>query len=168
MHADRVEAIPPKLYGGTERVISWLTDELVALGHEVVLYASGVSQTSAQLDRCRLYLRLPPESASPRRHPPPGESASPRPLETLPEKPEPRGALDEPLRHTLARPEPPRKAGLPAFLRSSWTALQVLFVQSPAQTTCPLRLQKRLRRGQKLRPQTQPLQGDPEDDLNSA
>jgi hypothetical protein len=33
--APLTEAIPPKLYGGTERVISWLTDELVALGHEV-------------------------------------------------------------------------------------------------------------------------------------
>ena len=31
------EAIPPKLYGGTERVISWLTEELIALGHEVTL-----------------------------------------------------------------------------------------------------------------------------------
>jgi glycosyltransferase involved in cell wall biosynthesis len=44
------EAIPPKLYGGTERVISWLTDELVALGQHVVLFASGDSQTSAQLE----------------------------------------------------------------------------------------------------------------------
>jgi glycosyltransferase involved in cell wall biosynthesis len=40
------------LYGGTERVISWLTDELVALGHEVVLFASGDSQTSAKLQAC--------------------------------------------------------------------------------------------------------------------
>ena len=39
--APLTEAIPPELYGGTERVISWLTDELVALGHEVVLFASG-------------------------------------------------------------------------------------------------------------------------------
>ena len=50
--APLTEAIPPKLYGGTERVISWLTDELVALGHEVVLFASGDSQTSAQLEAC--------------------------------------------------------------------------------------------------------------------
>ena len=35
------EAVPPKLYGGTERVISWLTEELVALGHKVTLFASG-------------------------------------------------------------------------------------------------------------------------------
>jgi glycosyltransferase involved in cell wall biosynthesis len=46
------EAIPPKLYGGTERVISWLADELVALGHDVVLFASGDSQTSANLEAC--------------------------------------------------------------------------------------------------------------------
>src|SRR6516162_7806652 len=50
--APLTEAIPPKLYGGTERVISWLTDELVALGHEVVLFASGDSQTSAKLQAC--------------------------------------------------------------------------------------------------------------------
>src|SRR5262249_38821958 len=50
--APLTEAIPPKLYGGTERVISWLADELVALGHEVVLFASGDSQTSANLEAC--------------------------------------------------------------------------------------------------------------------
>lgn len=33
--APLTEAIPPKLYGGTERVVSWLTEELIALGHEV-------------------------------------------------------------------------------------------------------------------------------------
>jgi hypothetical protein len=49
--APLTEAIPPKLYGGTERVISWLTDELVTLGHEVVLFASGDSQTSAHFTR---------------------------------------------------------------------------------------------------------------------
>jgi glycosyltransferase involved in cell wall biosynthesis len=47
--APLTEAIPPKLYGGTERVIHWLTEELVALGHEVTLFASGDSRTSAQL-----------------------------------------------------------------------------------------------------------------------
>jgi glycosyltransferase involved in cell wall biosynthesis len=47
--APLTEAIPPKLYGGTERVISWLTEELVALGHEVTLFASGDSQTTASL-----------------------------------------------------------------------------------------------------------------------
>ena len=50
--APLTEAIPPKLYGGTERVISWLADELVALGHEVVLFASGDSQTSANIEAC--------------------------------------------------------------------------------------------------------------------
>ena len=43
------EAVPPKLYGGTERVIHWLTEELVALGHDVTLFASGDSLTSAKL-----------------------------------------------------------------------------------------------------------------------
>jgi glycosyltransferase involved in cell wall biosynthesis len=43
------EAVPPILYGGTERVVSWLTEELVALGHEVTLFASGDSKTSATL-----------------------------------------------------------------------------------------------------------------------
>jgi len=43
------EAVPPKLYGGTERVISWLTEELVSLGHDVTLFASGDSVTSATL-----------------------------------------------------------------------------------------------------------------------
>jgi len=43
------EAVPPQLYGGTERVISWLTEELVGLGHDVTLFASGDSRTSAQL-----------------------------------------------------------------------------------------------------------------------
>jgi len=44
------EAVPPKLYGGTERVISWLTEELVALGHKVTLFASGDSVTNARLE----------------------------------------------------------------------------------------------------------------------
>jgi glycosyltransferase involved in cell wall biosynthesis len=48
--APLTEAIPPKLYGGTERVVSWLTEELIALGHEVTLYASGDSETSARLE----------------------------------------------------------------------------------------------------------------------
>ena len=44
------EAVPPKLYGGTERVVSNLTEELVALGHDVTLFASGDSVTSARLE----------------------------------------------------------------------------------------------------------------------
>jgi hypothetical protein len=58
--APLTEAIPPKLYGGTERVISWLADELVALGHDVVLFASGDSQTSANLEACWLMRRIRP------------------------------------------------------------------------------------------------------------
>jgi glycosyltransferase involved in cell wall biosynthesis len=50
--APLTEAIPPKLYGGTERVVHWLVEELVALGHDVTLFASGDSQTSAKLQDC--------------------------------------------------------------------------------------------------------------------
>ncbi len=48
--APLTEAIPPKLYGGTERVVSWLTEELVELGHDVTLFASGDSATKAKLE----------------------------------------------------------------------------------------------------------------------
>ena len=47
--APLAESVPPKLYGGTERVISWLIEELVRLGHDVTLFASGDSATSAKL-----------------------------------------------------------------------------------------------------------------------
>jgi glycosyltransferase involved in cell wall biosynthesis len=47
--APLAEAVPPKLYGGTERVVSYLTEELVAMGHDVTLFASGDSKTSAEL-----------------------------------------------------------------------------------------------------------------------
>jgi glycosyltransferase involved in cell wall biosynthesis len=43
------ESVPPKLYGGTERVVSYLTEELVRQGHDVTLFASGDSVTSAKL-----------------------------------------------------------------------------------------------------------------------
>jgi glycosyltransferase involved in cell wall biosynthesis len=43
------ESVPPRRYGGTERVVHWLTEELVALGHEVTLFATGDSTTSAAL-----------------------------------------------------------------------------------------------------------------------
>ena len=46
------ESVPPARYGGTERVVSWLTEELEALGHEVTLFASGDSHTSAELVPC--------------------------------------------------------------------------------------------------------------------
>jgi len=44
-----MEAVPPKFYGGTERVVAYLTDALVAMGHEVTLFASGDSLTTATL-----------------------------------------------------------------------------------------------------------------------
>ena len=47
--APLAESVPPKLYGGTERVVSWLTEDLVALGHKVTLFASGDSLSSARL-----------------------------------------------------------------------------------------------------------------------
>src|SRR3954469_536747 len=47
--APLAESVPPKLYGGTERVVAWLVDELVELGHEVTLFASGDSRTRGQL-----------------------------------------------------------------------------------------------------------------------
>src|SRR5437016_7554548 len=43
------ESVPPRLYGGTERVVSWLTEELVRRGHDVTLFAPGDSRTSARL-----------------------------------------------------------------------------------------------------------------------
>jgi len=53
------ESVPPKYYGGTERVVSYLTEELVRQGHEVTLFASGDSETSARLvAACRSSLRL--------------------------------------------------------------------------------------------------------------
>ncbi|MGO4408324.1 glycosyltransferase family 4 protein [Bosea sp. RAF48] len=50
--APLAESVPPRLYGGTERVASWLTEELVRQGHRVTLFASGDSQTSAELVAC--------------------------------------------------------------------------------------------------------------------
>lgn len=53
------ESVPPRLYGGTERVVSYLTEELVRLGHEVTLFASGDSVTSGHLEcACPQALRL--------------------------------------------------------------------------------------------------------------
>jgi glycosyltransferase involved in cell wall biosynthesis len=55
------ESCPPKLYGGTERIVSYLTEELVRQGHEVTLFASGDSVTSACLEPCcEMALRLNP------------------------------------------------------------------------------------------------------------
>jgi glycosyltransferase involved in cell wall biosynthesis len=59
--APLIEAVPPKLYGGTERVVAYLTDALVELGHEVTLFASGDSETKAHLaPMCPRALRLDP------------------------------------------------------------------------------------------------------------
>jgi glycosyltransferase involved in cell wall biosynthesis len=57
--APLIESVPPALYGGTERVVSFLTDELVRQGHEVTLFASGDSRTTARLvPACPRALRL--------------------------------------------------------------------------------------------------------------
>ena len=50
--APLVESVPPRSYGGTERIVSYLTEELVQMGHQVTLFASGDSVTSAELAPC--------------------------------------------------------------------------------------------------------------------
>ncbi len=60
------ESVPPKMYGGTERVVSYLTEELVRRGHDVTLYASGDSKTGARLVPCAPQgLRLDPNVKDP-------------------------------------------------------------------------------------------------------
>src|SRR6202046_1969479 len=60
------ESVPPLLYGGTERVVSWLTEELVRLGHDVTLFASGDSVTNARLvPVCPRALRLDAQCQDP-------------------------------------------------------------------------------------------------------
>src|SRR5690606_10668521 len=57
--APLAESVPPKLYGGTERIVSYITEELVRQGHDVTLFASGDSETSARLlPVCETALRL--------------------------------------------------------------------------------------------------------------
>src|SRR5450631_679777 len=64
--APLMESVPPRLYGGTERVVSHLTEELVRLGHDVTLFASGDSITSAALISCAtVALRLDPNVVDP-------------------------------------------------------------------------------------------------------
>jgi glycosyltransferase involved in cell wall biosynthesis len=59
--APLAERCPPRLYGGTERIVSFLTEELVRQGHDVTLFASGDSRTAARLVRCSdMALRLNP------------------------------------------------------------------------------------------------------------
>ena len=61
--APLAESVPPRLYGGTERVVSYLTEELVRLGHDVTLFASADSQTTARLVPCApRALRLDPRA----------------------------------------------------------------------------------------------------------
>jgi len=61
-----MESCPPQLYGGTERVVSYLTEELVRQGHDVTLFASGDSITSARLEACSEWaLRLDPNVRDP-------------------------------------------------------------------------------------------------------
>src|ERR671931_572813 len=63
------ESVPPKLYGGTERVVSYLTEELVRQGHDVTLFASGDSVTRAELvAACPQALRLDPACRDPLAH----------------------------------------------------------------------------------------------------
>jgi glycosyltransferase involved in cell wall biosynthesis len=63
------ESVPPRYYGGTERVVSWLTEHLVTLGHEVTLFASGDSVTNAHLvPCCKQALRLDPDCKDPLPH----------------------------------------------------------------------------------------------------
>jgi glycosyltransferase involved in cell wall biosynthesis len=50
--APLMESVPPKLYGGTERIVSYLTEELVKRGHDVTLFASGDSISSAEVVKC--------------------------------------------------------------------------------------------------------------------
>ena len=64
-----IESVPPRLYGGTERVVAYLTDELVAEGHDVTLFASGDSVTAAELVPC----------CTPRHSPRPGPGRDQRP-----------------------------------------------------------------------------------------
>jgi glycosyltransferase involved in cell wall biosynthesis len=67
--APLVESVPPRLYGGTERIVSYLTEELVRQGHDVTLFASGDSVTSALLHRCApAALRLSPKVRDPLPH----------------------------------------------------------------------------------------------------
>src|SRR4051794_396817 len=67
--APLAEPVPPELYGGTERVVSLLTEELVRRGHEVTLFASGDSETDARLvSVTREALRRGPREVDPMVH----------------------------------------------------------------------------------------------------
>ena len=99
--APLAEAVPPKRYGGTERVVSYLTEELVALGHDVTLFASGDSATSARL------VPMWPRATAP-------GSGDPRPAGAgLPHA----GAGPRARRRVRRPPLPPRLPALLAVLR---------------------------------------------------
>ena len=67
--APLMESVPPRLYGGTERVVSYLTEELIARGHHVTLFASGDSITSADLvPCCKSAMRLDAKAQDPIPH----------------------------------------------------------------------------------------------------
>ena len=67
--APLMESVPPQLYGGTERIVSYLTEELVRQGHDVTLFASGDSKTAARLvPCCDVALRLDPSVKDPMPH----------------------------------------------------------------------------------------------------
>ncbi|MFQ5784116.1 MAG: glycosyltransferase family 4 protein [Alphaproteobacteria bacterium] len=67
--APLIESVPPRLYGGTERIVSYLTEELVRQGHEVTLFASGDSRTAARLVACcDSAIRLSPSFGDPLPH----------------------------------------------------------------------------------------------------
>ena len=57
--APLIESVPPRLYGGTERIVSYLTEELVRLGHDVTLFASGDFDLKRRVDSM-LYSCAPP------------------------------------------------------------------------------------------------------------
>lgn len=67
--APLMESVPPRLYGGTERIVSYLCEELVQAGHDVTLFASGDSTTAAELAPCAIQaLRLDPAVRDPLPH----------------------------------------------------------------------------------------------------
>lgn len=67
--APLMESVPPRQYGGSERVVSWVTEELVDRGHDVTLFASGDSTTKADLVACSdMALRFDPEATCPFPH----------------------------------------------------------------------------------------------------
>ena len=120
--APLAESVPPRLYGGTERVVSYLTEELVRLGHDVTLFASADSQTGARLVACALVNAtfLPSgETAT--------WSAAASPVASCTGVPHACVAGSTGTRHTAGRPDarPSRNTASPALFqtarRSTWS-----------------------------------------------